>query len=181
MIDLHYNTLCDPSVDLAIVAAFEAHGIPTAPAIVRPEFGEHAIPGLKWSTVLSRRGGRGTPPSVPEIELVISFFLGGVVTTAGAKASGDLYDALKRGVMAIIGRIVKSVTIEVVAAYDDVVIYEVPPNKREAAKALEAVPQHKASLKRSDRPVRFTWDKETSSWHPAATKRRSPRHRSKIE
>jgi hypothetical protein len=181
MIDLHYNTICDPSVDAAITASFEEAGLFVAPPIVRPEFGREALPGLPWATVLSRRGGRGTPPSLPNIELVVSLFLGGAVTAVGAKVGADVYRALKRGALAILGRFVRQLTVEVVRTREEVATYELPRNRREAARALSALQAHEESLKRGEKLARYQWNREERSWQPIPTLAAKRAHRSKSD
>jgi hypothetical protein len=164
MIDLHYNTICDAAVDAEITRIFEDLGLRVAPPIVKPEFGAEAGPGLRWSTVLSRRRGRGTPPSVPDIELIISFFLGSVAHDLGSAAASDLYKGLKVGVAAIIGRVVRLVTVEVVVTDDDVVTYELPPHKRQVDAALSALQDHRKSLRKSKDLRRFVWNNDAAEW-----------------
>jgi hypothetical protein len=167
MIDLAYFTSAPLEVDEEVTTAFEDSGLRVAPPVIRPDFGPEALPGLRWTTILNNRGGRGGGGVVPtpqDIHLGITLFVGAFLTAMGAAAGTDAYRALRRGVGKILRRVVHRITLRVVVVDGDSVTYEIPTDPEVADLALAAVQAHRETLSPAAGNRSFSWDPAGGEW-----------------
>jgi hypothetical protein len=152
-----------------VAEALEAVGFRLVPALMPWKPGEEALPGLPWETVVLQRSGGAGGISPEDMRYVFTVFFGGYLTGLGTLAATDTYQALRRAFGAVVGRILRRVTLRFVAVDEQGgvdAMYDLPEDPAACDRALAHLRVHRESLQRDSPELWFAWDDTTAKWVP---------------